>query len=170
MMRDIPRREFIINGGAAVTAMALLNASRAFAYPERPGESVVPWLDQPTENPDPVGIQTQLVWENLDSWITPNDEFFSISHFDRPAIDASTWKLEIDGLVKKPVSLTLDDIKARTRQEVAITDSRFSPAGLAMPVGPVHRLRPFFRKPASWKMASRWSSGEPMSARSKSAT
>lgn len=121
VVHDIPRRDFIIKGGAALTAVALLHASRAYAYPSRPGETVVPWLDQPTENPDPVGIQTQLVWEDLDSWITPNDKFFSISHFDRPIIDASTWKLEIDGMVKKPVSFTLEEIKARPRQEVTFT-------------------------------------------------
>jgi DMSO/TMAO reductase YedYZ molybdopterin-dependent catalytic subunit len=120
-MHDIPRRQFIINGGAALTALAFLNASRAYAFPVRAGETVVPWLDQPSENPDPVGIQTQLVWEDFASWITPNDKFFSISHFDRPIIDASTWKLAIDGLVKTPLSLTLDDIKARPRQEVVFT-------------------------------------------------
>jgi DMSO/TMAO reductase YedYZ molybdopterin-dependent catalytic subunit len=120
-MHDIPRRQFLINGSVALTALALLEASRAYAFPSRPGESVVRWLDQPTENPDPVGIRTQLIWENLDSWITPNEEFFSISHFDRPVIDASTWKLEIDGLVKKPLTLTLDDLKARPRQEVVFT-------------------------------------------------
>ena len=120
-MHDIPRRDFIIKGGAALTAVALLHASRAYAYPGRPGETVVRWLDQPTENPDPVGIQKQLVWEDLDSWITPNDKFFSISHFDRPIIDASTWRLEIDGTVKNPLSFTLEEIKARPRQEVTFT-------------------------------------------------
>ena len=121
-MQELPRREFIINGGAAaLTAMALLNASKAFAFPARAGEAVVPWLDQPTENPDPVGIQTQLVWEDLDSWITPNDKFFSISHFDRPVIDASAWQLQVDGLVRNPLTFTLDDIKARPRQEVVFT-------------------------------------------------
>ena len=121
VVHDIPRRDFIIKGGAAITAIALLHASRAYAYPSRPGETVVPWLDQPTENPDPVGIQTQLVWEDLDSWITPNDKFFSISHFDRPIIDASAWKLQIEGLVNKPLSFTLEEIKARPRQEIAFT-------------------------------------------------
>ncbi len=120
-MYEIPRREFIINGSAALTAVALLHASRAYAYPSRPGDAVVPWLDQPTENPNKVGIQTQLVWEDLDSWITPNEKFFSISHFNRPTIDEKTWSLEIGGLVKKPLKLTLADIKARPRQEVIFT-------------------------------------------------
>jgi DMSO/TMAO reductase YedYZ molybdopterin-dependent catalytic subunit len=119
-MHDIRRREFIIKGSAALTAVALLRASPAYAYPSRTGEVVVPWLDQPPPHTDPAD-QTLLVWEDLDSWITPNDKFFSISHFDRPIIDASTWKLEIDGLVKTPLTLTLGDIKARPRQEVTFT-------------------------------------------------
>ena len=55
------------------------------------------------------------------SWITPNDKFFSIAHFNRPVIDPSTWKLEIGGLVKKPTALTLADIRSRPRQEVTFT-------------------------------------------------
>ena len=51
----------------------------------------------------------------------PNDKFFSIAHFDRPVIDASAWKLEIDGLVNKPMALTLADLKARPRQETVFT-------------------------------------------------
>jgi DMSO/TMAO reductase YedYZ molybdopterin-dependent catalytic subunit len=119
-MYGIQRREFI-KGGTALTAVALFHASGAYAYPGRPGEAGIPWLDQPTANPDPVGIQAQLVWEDLDSWITPNEKFFSISHFDRPTIDEKTWSLEIGGLVKKPLKLTLADIKARPRQEVVFT-------------------------------------------------
>ena len=72
-------------------------------------------------NPAPEVIKTQLVWEDLDSWITPNDKFFSIAHFNRPDIDAAAWKLKIDGQVKKPLTLTLDDLKRRPRQEVTFT-------------------------------------------------
>ena len=121
MGEALPRREVLLGGGAALTALILLQSSRASAFPTRPGEVVIAWLDQPTENPNPFGIQTQLVWEDLDSWITPNDEFFSISHFDRPVIDAADWKLEIGGLVETPLQLTLEDIKARPAREVVFT-------------------------------------------------
>jgi DMSO/TMAO reductase YedYZ molybdopterin-dependent catalytic subunit len=121
-MQSIPRREFITKGGAALAGLAAFYLIRqAYAFPGRPGEEIVRWLDHPAPNPVPEVIKNQLVWEDLDSWITPNDKFFSIAHFNRPAIDASTWKLEIDGLVKKPMTLTLADIKARPRQEVAFT-------------------------------------------------
>jgi DMSO/TMAO reductase YedYZ molybdopterin-dependent catalytic subunit len=118
-MQAIQRREFITQGSAGLAAF--LAARHAYAFPSRSGEEVVEWLDQLPPNPVPDIIKNQLVWEDLDSWITPNDKFFSIAHFNRPVIDASTWKLEISGLVKKPVALTLADIKARPRQEVTFT-------------------------------------------------
>ncbi len=120
-MHHLPRREFIVQGSAALAALAFFHSRFAHAFPSRAGETVIPWLDQPSPNPVPAVIQTQLVWEDLDSWVTPNDKFFSIAHFDRPTIDANAWKLEIDGLVKKPLSLSLADLKARPRQEVVFT-------------------------------------------------
>ena len=121
-MTEIQRRQFLATGSAALLGLTAAFAARqAQAFPNRPGEEVLRWLDQPTANLEPEGVQTQLVWEDFDSWITPNDKFFSISHFNRPVIDASTWRLEIGGLVKSPMTLTLDEIKARPRQEVTFT-------------------------------------------------
>ena len=120
-MREIHRRGFVIGSSAALAAMAMLRVSQAGALPSRSGETVVPWLDQPPPNTDPNGTKSTLIWEQLDSWITPNDKFFGIAHFNWPEIDAAKWKLEIDGLVKKPLTLTLDDLKARPRKEVVFT-------------------------------------------------
>ena len=121
-MQNIQRREFITKGSTVLAGLAAFLASRhAFAFPSRPGEEVVGWLDQLPPNPVPEIIKNQLVWEDLDSWITPNDKFFSIAHFNRPVIDADTWKLEIGGMVGKPTALTLADIKSRPRQEVTFT-------------------------------------------------
>jgi DMSO/TMAO reductase YedYZ molybdopterin-dependent catalytic subunit len=120
-MFQLPRRDFIIKGSAALAALAVFQSRFAQAFPSRAGETVVPWLDKLAENPVPEVIKTQLVWEDLDSWVTPNDKFFSIAHFDRPVIDANAWKLEIDGLVNKPMALTLADLKARPRQEMVFT-------------------------------------------------
>lgn len=120
-MHEIQRREFITNGAALTGLAAFFSTRHAYAFPSRPGEEVVKWLDQLPPNPVPEVIKNQLVWEDLDSWITSNDKFFSIAHFNRPVIDASTWKLEIGGLVKKPTALTLADIRSRPRQEVTFT-------------------------------------------------
>ena len=119
-MRDIPRREVLTKGGAALAVLATFQARFAQAFPSRSGETVLRWLDQPPAFGDAC-CDTQLVWEDLDSWITPNAKFFFVSHFNKPTIDAAQWKLEIDGLVTKPLSLTLADLKARPRQETTFT-------------------------------------------------
>ena len=121
-MSDMQRREFIATASAALAGLAAFLAARpSAAFPVRSGERVVAWLDQLPPNPVPEVIKNQLVWEDLNSWVTPNDKFFSIAHFNRPVIDANAWKLEIDGLVKKPMTLTLADIQKLPRQEVTFT-------------------------------------------------
>ena len=117
---DISRRELLIQGSAG---LALLHAPWfVHAFPSRPGEEVVPWLDQPGANPSGGVVENLQPWENLaSSFITPNDKFFRVSHYDKPVIDEKKWNLEIAGLVKKPMTLTLPAIKARPKQEVVYT-------------------------------------------------
>jgi DMSO/TMAO reductase YedYZ molybdopterin-dependent catalytic subunit len=48
------------------------------------------------------------------SWLTPNDRFFVRSHFGPPAgdqIDPASWRLHVTGLVERPLTLSLDDLK-----------------------------------------------------------
>ncbi len=118
----ISRRTFLTQGGAALTGLTLFNSSwTARALALQPGETVIPWLDQRADNPVPQVIANQSTWEELDSWITPKEQFFSVAHYNRPEIDAADWKLDVGGLVEQPMSLTLDDIKAMPRQELTFT-------------------------------------------------
>ena len=119
-MFELPRRDFIIKGSVAIAVLAAFSSRFAQAFPDRMGGTVIPWLDQPPAGKDPC-CDTLLVWDDLDSWITPNNKFFAVSHFNRPVIDVGAWKLELDGLVKKPMTMTLADIKARPREERTFT-------------------------------------------------
>jgi DMSO/TMAO reductase YedYZ molybdopterin-dependent catalytic subunit len=120
-MPDLSRRDFVITGTAAIAALTASDAIPVHAFPSQPGEEVIPWLDQPPPNPVPDAVANQLQWEQLNSWLTPNDRFFSIAHYNRPAIDAERWKLEVGGLVKRPRTFTLNELKARPRQEAVFT-------------------------------------------------
>ena len=121
-MGDIPRREFLVQGGAAVAGLTLANFPFfARAFPARPGEVVIPWLDEVPANPEPGVVLNLLKWEDLDSRITPNDKFFGITHYEWPSIDEATWKLEIDGLVRRPLTFTLPEMRSRSRREVDFT-------------------------------------------------
>lgn len=119
---DIARRDFVAGSALVIAAATLLSTPRlAHAFSLKPGEAVVPWLDQPGENPIPQVVANQLVWEDLDTWITPNEKFFSIAHYDRPVLNGKTWMLEIAGSVEQPLSLTLDALKERPRREITST-------------------------------------------------
>lgn len=117
----LSRRQLLVAGGASLATLAVLNARFASAAPLRQGEQVIPWLDQPEENPVPDIIGNQLTWEEVDSWITPTEQFFSVAHYGWPEIDPADWRLHIDGLVDNPMSLTLADLRARPRQELTFT-------------------------------------------------
>jgi len=118
----LSRRDVLLQGSLAIAGLALLRAPRlAEAFSAQPGEEVLPWLDQPAPNPVPDVISNQLRWEDLDSWITPNEHFFVIAHYNKPVLDAATWRLQIGGLVQQPMVLTLDDLKARPRLQVDFT-------------------------------------------------
>ena len=118
----ISRRTLVKQGGAALAGLSVLRlAGPARAFQDASGGEVIPWLDQPEPNPIPEVLVQQLTWEELNDWQTPNDEFFVIKHFDQPTLDERDWRLAVSGLVARPMSLTLADLKSRERQEVTFT-------------------------------------------------
>jgi DMSO/TMAO reductase YedYZ molybdopterin-dependent catalytic subunit len=123
--KDFRRRKFLVQGGtAAATGLAFLNAPfPAWSFPSRPGETVIPWVDQPAPPPEPFlqVVPKQLRWEELDAWLTPNDRFFAVGHYGFPKIDAKDWTLTVAGLVRQPLTLTRDQLMALPRRDVVYT-------------------------------------------------
>jgi DMSO/TMAO reductase YedYZ molybdopterin-dependent catalytic subunit len=122
----VSRRDFLIRGSSVLAALALSD-SPLFAQilPTSEGETVIPFLDQAPVPPDEAvrqyGELNTRNWDQLSSWMTPNKDFFTVSHYNRPALKAEDWRLHIGGLVERPTSLTLEQIQARPRQEVTFT-------------------------------------------------
>ena len=79
------RRDVLLQGSVAIAGLALLRApGLAYAFSAQSGEEVLTWLDQPAPNPVPDVVGTQLQWEALNSWLTPNEQFFTVGHYDKP--------------------------------------------------------------------------------------
>ncbi len=57
----------------------------------------------------------------LDSFATPNELFFVRSHGNVPEVDRAAWRLTIDGLVERPLSLSLEDLRRFPRASAAAT-------------------------------------------------
>ena len=53
--------------------------------------------------------------------ITPTGLHYLLTHFDIPDIDPSAWRLGVGGSVERPLSLSLDDLRARRKVTRAVT-------------------------------------------------
>src|SRR6476646_4983027 len=53
--------------------------------------------------------------------ITPVGLHYLLIHFDIPAVDAETWRLEVGGRVARALSLSLDELKERPCRTLAVT-------------------------------------------------
>ena len=117
---DLQRRDLLLSIGTAGGIFLLDRVGFALA---QGADQFIPWSDQPPPVPPPVQavIKNLTPWESLDTWITPNDKFFSIGHYDWPKLDPGKWKLDVLGDVETPLRLTLDDLKAKPRQSVTYT-------------------------------------------------
>jgi sulfane dehydrogenase subunit SoxC len=67
------------------------------------------------------GRNHALPLEALLHAITPVGLHYLLIHFDIPHVDAAAWRLEVGGLVERPLTLSLDDLKARPARTLAVT-------------------------------------------------
>ena len=109
-------RRTLLKSGAAITALMFLERPLSALGLDAPLEGeLIPFLDKQPDG------RAQLKWQDLTTWITPNDRVFAVSHYGMPPQSEAKYALEISGLVKKPRTLTLEEIKARKRKSVTAT-------------------------------------------------
>jgi sulfane dehydrogenase subunit SoxC len=81
------------------------------------------------EVPEPISLdELQLATRNhgmpLEAlrWdVTPIGLHYLLIHYDIPQVDPAAYRLEVDGLVTNPLSLSLDEIRERPSIECAVT-------------------------------------------------
>jgi DMSO/TMAO reductase YedYZ molybdopterin-dependent catalytic subunit len=72
--------------------------------------------------------------------VTPAGLHYLLIHFDIPAVDAATWRLKVGGRVRKPLELSLEQVRSRPSQTITVTlecagngRARLSPRPLSQP-------------------------------------
>jgi DMSO/TMAO reductase YedYZ molybdopterin-dependent catalytic subunit len=72
--------------------------------------------------------------------VTPVGLHYLLIHYDIPEVDPGTWRLDVGGVVDRPASLTLDDLRALPSTTVTATmecagngRARFEPRPLSQP-------------------------------------
>jgi sulfane dehydrogenase subunit SoxC len=63
----------------------------------------------------------EMPLEALSHDITPPGLHYLLAHFDIPTVDRSGWRLRVEGLVDRPLALTLDEIRARPAVRAPVT-------------------------------------------------
>lgn len=116
MNKTILNRREMIRGSVALAALAFAKCPLELFGADAPADGgiLIPFLDQ-----QPPG--KQLRWEQLKSWITANEDIYFVSHYGVPEVETKDWKVEFGGLVKKPRTFTLDEIKKRKNVTLTAT-------------------------------------------------
>src|SRR5215831_8184368 len=95
------RREILAAFVAAAAARRLARAEDDFTVAGK--RSLILHNDRPED------LETPLRY--YDTWLTPVDAFYVRQHLPRPRpIDAGAYRLAVNGMVSKPLNLTLADL------------------------------------------------------------
>ena len=114
--RTFSRRQAIAKGLQWTgLSMALPGSAWSAFDQQKKDEQGVPFEDMPR------GRANRLDWEMLNEWITPQDQVFNVQHYGMPEFDADQFSLSIGGLVNKPMTLSMDEIRALPQQDQHMT-------------------------------------------------
>jgi DMSO/TMAO reductase YedYZ molybdopterin-dependent catalytic subunit len=111
MMTQNTRRE-ILKGGLAVAGLSVLGIPEWVLPALADGEVPVPFTDMPENFPLVTGPDRRIIdIRKIDGPFTPKDQFFTTQHYGHPEIDPTTFRLKVSGLVDRPKSLSLEDLR-----------------------------------------------------------
>jgi DMSO/TMAO reductase YedYZ molybdopterin-dependent catalytic subunit len=60
----------------------------------------------------------EFPFSSLDSFLTPNEQFFVRTHFEVPKLEANAWRLKIEGAVNRPFETSFDELRKLPSQKV----------------------------------------------------
>src|SRR5262245_10482994 len=110
-MTNQSRRE-ILRGGMALAGLSVFGLPEWVLPALAQGETLVPFTDIPDNlNTNPAPDRRVLDIRKIDGPLTPKDQFFTTQHYGHPVVDPATFKLKVTGLVDRPKSFSLDDLK-----------------------------------------------------------
>lgn len=111
MINQQSRRD-LLKSGLALAGLGIVGMPEWVLPALAQGETVVPFTDIPANaNFNTNGERRNYDVRKIDGPFTPKDQFFTTQHYPHPQIDPVAFRLKISGLVDRPASLSLDDLK-----------------------------------------------------------
>jgi DMSO/TMAO reductase YedYZ molybdopterin-dependent catalytic subunit len=112
-------RRQILKGGLAAAGLGMVRVPDWMLPALAQGETLVPFTDFPANfNPTPAPDRRLLDTRQISGPFTPKDQFFTTQHYGHPTIDPAAYRLRVSGLVNKPLSLSLDDLRRMKSAEL----------------------------------------------------
>jgi DMSO/TMAO reductase YedYZ molybdopterin-dependent catalytic subunit len=99
----------------AFSALVVRSGLAGLAVPPPLFVSAMPQTVSPADSrivrsADPINLEADVA--ALDSLITPVSRHYVRNHFPVPDVDVATWRLRVEGAVRTPLTLSLDDLQA----------------------------------------------------------
>jgi DMSO/TMAO reductase YedYZ molybdopterin-dependent catalytic subunit len=111
-MTNQSSRRDILKGGMALAGLSMFGLPEWVLPALAQGETLVPFTDLPDNLvTNPAVDRRVLDIRKIDGPLTPKDQFFTTQHYGHPVVDPATFKLKVTGLVDRPKSFSLDDLK-----------------------------------------------------------
>ena len=99
MGKGISRRH-LLQGSAALAGWAASAVPALGLPPFEEDETLVPFTDFPADfNPNPRPGIRYLDTRKIQSFLTPSDQFFTVQHYGRPAMDPASYRLRISASI-----------------------------------------------------------------------
>jgi DMSO/TMAO reductase YedYZ molybdopterin-dependent catalytic subunit len=108
-----------VKSGLALGAMASLPPWGLSALAQ--GEELVQFTDMPENyrrGPALPGATHFQDTRQIDSFYTPNEDFYVVQHYGQPELDISNYKLKVTGLVENELEFSLADLQRRSQVEI----------------------------------------------------
>ncbi len=110
-MVNTTRRD-VLKGSLAVAGVAVLGLPDWVLPALAQGETPVPFTDLPDVfNATPAPDRRLLDVRTIDGPLTDRNQFFTTQHYGHPDLDGAAFQLRLSGLVEKPLSLSLEDLR-----------------------------------------------------------
>ncbi len=104
-------RRDILRAGIAAAGVAALGVPDWVLPALAQGDTIVPFTDMPANFPAPTADRRTFDVRRISGPFTPKDEFFTTQHYGHPTIDPAAFRLDVSGLVERPLSLSLDALR-----------------------------------------------------------
>ena len=119
MTKHRTRREILKGGGLALAGLSVFGVPEWALPALAESETLVPFTDLPENmNLTPSADRRILDIRKIDGPFTPKDQFFTTQHYGHPEVDLATFRLKVSGLVERPKSLSLEELRKMGRAEL----------------------------------------------------